>query len=69
MMLDNGAIAQHHDYHCANHDHFHVVVMITMITSMITITITRTEKEVVLYMWSLRDCKKPLRKKHRTWWE
>ena len=22
MMLDNGAIAQHHDYHCANHDHF-----------------------------------------------
>ena len=22
-MLDNGAIAQHHDCHCANHDHFH----------------------------------------------
>ena len=22
MMLDNGTIAQHHDYHCANHDHF-----------------------------------------------
>ena len=44
-----------------------VVVMITMITSIIMITITRTEKEVVLYMWSLRDCKKPLRKKHRTW--
>ena len=23
MMLGDGAIAQHHDCHCANHDHFH----------------------------------------------
>ena len=60
---------------CAGDQNYHhdelisivLVIIITTTMTIIMITVVRTEKGAVLYMWSLRDCKKPPRKKHRTW--